>query len=242
MTLPGSIRTGTIALSEEPGVALARAGTPAASSADAPSDEPMKCLRIIGFRIRRNNGVIHRGGALQVGILSPFENPRLAMLRTVFWCFVTMLAIGLAAAVTSRPFIFPSLGPTAIMLFANPLDRFSAPRNVLLGHFIGATSGYVGLAATGLLGVPLSPEVGTHRVLAAAIALALTAGLMLLLDAEHPPAGATTLIVALGILPKIEDFLFLMAAVFALTLLAFVVNRTNGIRVPVWRDSARGRT
>lgn len=63
------------------------------------------------------------------------------MLRAALWCFVTMILIGLAAAVTVRPFIFPSLGPTAIMLFANPLDRVSSPRNVLIGHFIGAASG-----------------------------------------------------------------------------------------------------
>ncbi len=146
-----------------------------------------------------------------------------------------MMLVGLAAAATARPFIFPSLGPTAIMLFTNPLDRFSWPRQVLLGHFIGAVSGYAGLAATGLLGVPLSSDVGTHRVLAAAIALALTALFMMLLRAEHPPAGATTLIVALGILPRPIDFVFLMGAVFALTLLAFVVNRANGIRVPLWQ-------
>lgn len=146
-----------------------------------------------------------------------------------------MTLVGLAAAATARPLIFPSLGPTAIMLFTNPLDRFSWPRHVLLGHFIGAVSGYAGLAATGLLGVPLSPDVGIHRVLAAAIALALTALLMILCRAEHPPAGATTLIVALGILPRPIDFVFLMGAICALTLLAFVVNRANGIRVPAWQ-------
>jgi CBS domain-containing membrane protein len=96
-------------------------------------------------------------------------------LRVAAWCFVAMMAIGLAAAVTARPFIFPSLGPTAIMQFANPLDRNSSPRHVLIGHFVGAGSGYAALAMTGLLGVPLSADVGTHRVLAAAIALALTA-------------------------------------------------------------------
>jgi CBS domain-containing membrane protein len=152
-----------------------------------------------------------------------------------FWCFLSMIAVGLAAAVTMRPFIFPSLGPTAIMLFTNPLDRFSSPRNVLVGHAIGAASGYAGLAATGLLGVPLSPHVGFHRVVAAAIALALTAGLMILANAEHPPAGATTLIVALGILPKPADFLFLMAAIAAVTLLALLVNRAAKIPYPFWQ-------
>jgi CBS domain-containing membrane protein len=153
-----------------------------------------------------------------------------------------MILIGLAAAITARPLIFPSLGPTAIMLFTNPLDRYSWPRNVLAGHFIGAGSGYAGLAATGLLGVPLSAEVGIHRVIAAAVALALTAGIMILARAEHPPAGATTLIVALGILPQLVDFLFLMAAVLALALLALLVNRAMGIPYPLWQLRPPGPT
>lgn len=41
----------------------------------------------------------------------------------------------------------------------------------------------------------------------------------------------------LGILPKLEDFLFLMAAVFALTALAFVVNRAMRISYPVWQGT-----
>jgi CBS domain-containing membrane protein len=160
--------------------------------------------------------------------------------RVAFWCFIAMMAIGLAAAVTARPFIFPSLGPTAIMQFANPLDENSSPRHVLIGHFVGAVSGYAALAMTGLLGVPLTEHVGAHRVVAAAIALALTAGILLLLRAEHPPAGATTLIVALGILPRLEDFLFLMAAVFALTVIAFAVNRAMGVAYPLWQNSRSG--
>jgi CBS domain-containing membrane protein len=147
-----------------------------------------------------------------------------------------MIAGGLATALTARPLIFPSLGPTAIMLFSTPLDRNASPRHVLIGHFIGAASGYFGLAVTGLLAVPLSAHVGTNRVIAAAIALALTAGLMLVAKAEHPPAGATTLIVALGILPQLIDFVFLMAAVVALTLLGLLVNRASGIPYPLWSD------
>lgn len=158
-------------------------------------------------------------------------------LRVATWCFVAMMMVGLAAAVTMRPLIFPSLGPTAMMQFSNPLDPNASPRHALIGHFVGAGSGYFALAVMGLLGVPLGAEVGLHRVLAAAIALALTSGLLIFLKAEHPPAGATTLIVALGILPKLEDFLFLMAAVFALTALAFVVNRAMRISYPVWQST-----
>lgn len=147
-----------------------------------------------------------------------------------------MIVFGLAAGVTARPLIFPSLGPSAIMLFAHPLDRLSAPRHVILGHFVGGASGYAALAATGLLGVPFTSSIDAHRILAAAIALGLTAGLMIAFQVEHPPAGATTLIVALGILPKLLDFTFLMAAVLLLTLLALIVNRALGIPYPFWRQ------
>jgi CBS-domain-containing membrane protein len=58
---------------------------------------------------------------------------------------------------------------------------------------------------------------------------------MILVSAEHPPAGATTLIVALGILPEPIDFLFLMAAVLALTLLALLINRAFGVPYPLWQ-------
>jgi CBS domain-containing membrane protein len=148
-----------------------------------------------------------------------------------------MLAIGVAAAVTKRPFIFPSLGPSAIMLFASPLDKNSAPRHVIVGHLIGAAAGYVALAMTGLLAVPFSTQIGPHRVLAAAIALGLTAGALSLAKTEHAPAGATTLIVALGILPRLVDFVFLMVAVIVLTIAALIVNRVFGIPYPLWNEA-----
>jgi CBS domain-containing membrane protein len=157
-------------------------------------------------------------------------------LRVAGWCFIAMAMVGLAAAVTMRPLIFPSLGPTAMMQFTNPLDPNASPRHVLIGHFVGAAAGYAALALTGLVGVPLSAEIGLPRVVAAAIALALTSCLLILLKAEHPPAGATTLIVALGILPRVEDILFLMAAVLALTVLAFLLNRAARIPYPVWQS------
>ncbi len=151
-----------------------------------------------------------------------------------------MVAIGFAADATQRPFIFPSLGPTAIMLFANPLDRNSSPRHVVIGHFIGAASGYFALAVTGLIAVPFGPHIGVNRVYAAAIALGLTAGVSLLTRCEHPPAGATTLIVALGILPRVLDFAFLMGAVVAVTVLAVLVNRARGLAYPLWSPTNGG--
>jgi CBS-domain-containing membrane protein len=145
-----------------------------------------------------------------------------------------MMIVGAIAAVTDRPYIFPSLGPTAIMIFGHPEARTSAPRYVLSGHAIGAASGYFALWVMHLVGVPFSaPDVMLRRAVAAAIALALTALLMFAFRCEHAPAGATTLIIALGVLPTIDDFLWLMLAVLTLVILAFIANagkRPRGTR------------
>ena len=153
---------------------------------------------------------------------------------TFVWGFSSILLIGLAADLTSRPYIFPSLGPSAIMLFGHPLRRDSSPKHTILGHAAGALSGYFALAVTGLLGVSFATHIGTQRIVAAALALGLTCAVTILLKAEHAPAGATTLIVALGILPNPIDFVFLMSAVIMLVILALIVNRTFTIEYPFW--------
>ena len=154
---------------------------------------------------------------------------------TMLCSFGAMIVIGLLADITWLPYIFPSLGPTALMVFGHPLRRDCAPSHAIFGHAIGALSGYFALFVTGLLAVPFSEHVAVPRVIAAAIALGLTAGITVLLHAEHAPAGATTLIVALGILPRPIDFLFLMAAVVMLVILAYIVNHLFAIDYPIWR-------
>lgn len=67
------------------------------------------------------------------------------------------------------------------------------------------------------------------RVGAAALSLGLT------LRAPHPPAGATTLIVSLGILPDPVDLAVLMLAVVALVGQAYVISHLAGIDYPRWR-------
>ncbi len=50
----------------------------------------------------------------------------------------------------------------------------------------------------------------------------------------HPPAGATTLIVSLGILREPWQLGVLMLAVALLVVQGFVINRLAGIDYPVW--------
>lgn len=150
-----------------------------------------------------------------------------------------VISIGVMAAAawaTASPFVFPSLGPTAFLFFYTPTAASAAPRNTVLGHLIGAVAGYISLLVFGLATAApaLSSSVTLPRVGAAALSLGLTAGLMVWLRVPHPPAGATTLIVSLGILRTPLQLAVLMLAVVALTIQGFIINRAAGIDYPAW--------
>lgn len=153
---------------------------------------------------------------------------------------VSIALMSAAALVTGAPFIFPSLGPTAFLLFYTPLTPAASPRNTLLGHLVGAGAGYLSLVVFGLTAAEpaLATSVTAGRVGAAALSLALTSGLMVWWKVPHPPAGATTLIVSLGILREPWQLLVLMLAVALLTVQGLVINRIAGIPYPVWRAPA----
>ena len=153
-----------------------------------------------------------------------------------------LIAIGAMAAVafaTGEPFVFPSLGPTAFLLFYTPMLPASSPRNTVLGHLIGAAAGYLALVAFGLTDAPpaLASSVTGGRVGAAALSLGLTSGAMVWARVPHPPAGATTLIVSLGLLREPEQLLVLMVAVVLLVLQGLAINRLAGIPYPLWRPA-----
>jgi CBS domain-containing membrane protein len=161
--------------------------------------------------------------------------PVLALFSFINGC-ISIAIMSVLAVLTSSPFIFPSLGPTAFLFFYTPTAPSASPRNTLIGHAIGVAAGYFSLVVTGLTtaGPALAVGVTWPRVIAAALSLGLTAGLMVLLKSPHPPAGATTLIVSLGILTSPWKLLLLMVAVVLLTLQAIAINRLAGIPYPLW--------
>ena len=169
-------------------------------------------------------------------LLEHYANiPVLAVFSFINGC----ISIGIMAALavlTRSPFIFPSLGPTAFLFFYTPTAPSASPRNTIIGHAVGVIAGYFSLVITGLTmaGPALAVGVTWPRVIAAALSLGLTAGLMVLLKSPHPPAGATTLIISLGILTKPWQLLLLMVAVILLTLQAIAINRAAGIPYPLW--------
>jgi CBS-domain-containing membrane protein len=155
--------------------------------------------------------------------------------------FISIALMALAAVITGAPFVFPSLGPTAFLFFYTPLAATAAPRNAFIGHLIGVAAGYVALLLFGLTDAGPAVAVGVTlpRVLAAALSLGLTSGLMVLFRSPHPPAGATTLIISLGILTEPWQLAVLMLAVVLLTGQALVINRLAGIPYPLWAPRAQ---
>ncbi|HTK08714.1 MAG TPA: HPP family protein [Ktedonobacteraceae bacterium] len=159
----------------------------------------------------------------------------LALFSFINGC-ISIGLMSILAVLTRSPFVFPSLGPTAFLFFYTPTAPSASPRNTLIGHAIGVCAGYFSLVVTGLTmaGPALAIGVTWPRVIAATLSLGLTAGLMVLLRAPHPPAGATTLIVSLGLLTQPTQLVLLMIAVLLLTMQAFAINRLAGIPYPIW--------
>ncbi|WP_242394331.1 HPP family protein [Anaeromyxobacter oryzisoli] len=162
--------------------------------------------------------------------------------RRVWAAFVFVngfTSVGLLAAVamlSRTPFVFPSLGPTAFLLFFSPTTPASSPRNTIYGHAVGIVCGYGALWAFGLAHAPpaLATGVDLERVLASALSIAATGAGMILFRCPHPPAGATTLIVSLGIVTRPAHLVVIEVAVAVLTLQAIVINRLAGLDYPLW--------
>ena len=149
---------------------------------------------------------------------------------------LSIALMSMAAVVTGQAFIFPSLGPTAFLLFYTPTLPAASPRNTVFGHAIGIGAGYLALVIFGLTEAApaLATEVTWARVGAAAVSLGLTSGFMVWFKVPHPPAGATTLIVSLGILKTPAQLTVLMIAVVLMVGQGMVINRLAGIDYPSW--------
>jgi CBS domain-containing membrane protein len=141
--------------------------------------------------------------------------------------FVTTAILAGLAMITHTVFVFPSVGPTAFLLFFRPNAPAARPRNVLGGHAIGILCGYGSLWLLGLTNAPSAMREGVTvaRMVAVALSLALTGAFMILLRTVHSPAGATTLIVSLGIIKSPLHLLIVEIAVALLAVQGMVLNR-----------------
>ena len=188
--------------------------------------------------------VMHRQGSL-VGVPGSYGLKRRLYDRwgnsgNAVYTFVgSLFAIalsGLAAWAFDEPLLFPSLGATAFLIFETPTAEVGSPRNTLIGHGVGILAAVFSLAIFGLLDAPSAFEDGVtiSRVAAVALSVALTGGVLRLLRAAHPPAGATTIIVSSGLLAEPEQMLAVAVGVLLLTVAGWLLNRAMGVPAPVW--------
>lgn len=157
-------------------------------------------------------------------------------LYTFGGCLVAMAVSGLLAYLLKQPLLFPSLGPTALLIFGAPMAENACPRSTFIGHGVAIAVGYGSLALFGLPHAPnvLQAGVSPARIGAAALSVALTGALLILFRAPHPPAGATTLIVSLGLLATFHAIMMIALGVIILTVAGWLLNRALGVPVPLW--------
>ena len=143
---------------------------------------------------------------------------------------------GMLAWALQQPLIFPSLGATAFLIFETPMAEVGSPRNTIIGHTVGVAAGALSLAIFGLYNMPSVYVHGVTpaRIGAIALAVALTGGVLRLLRAAHPPAGATTIIVASGLLATPRQMADILIGVAIMTLAGWCINRALGVPAPRW--------
>jgi CBS domain-containing membrane protein len=158
---------------------------------------------------------------------------------TFLGSLLTIALSGLLAWILDEPLVFPSLGATAFLFFETPMAEVASIRNTIIGHSVGAAVAFVWLSVFGLVGDPSAITAGfsAERVACVALSLAFTGGILRLLRAAHPPAGATTVIVSVGLLTTWDELLILLAGVVLLSAAALALNRTLGVPAPLWRSA-----
>ncbi|MBG6215236.1 MAG: HPP family protein [Cryobacterium sp.] len=140
---------------------------------------------------------------------------------------LTLAMTGVVGLLLKQPWLFPSLGPTVMLFFESPKQPASRPLNTIVGHLVGIAAGLVCYTGLGLSGHPSAPVGGltVSYVIAGALAVGITTAALSLLKLPHPPAGASTLIVALGILHTPAQLLSMVGAVLLITGAGWAFNR-----------------
>jgi hypothetical protein len=156
----------------------------------------------------------------QETVASRPKHPTPAAIPDQLWAPLTSgiltLIVGGLSLLAGMVWLFPSLGPTIYLQTQRPADPSSRFLNVVLGHLLGLAAGFAGLFLFNAFDDPVTlqaKELTAARLGAAVVALALTLLLTLLLKAHHPPAGATTLLTALGSIQTLPDAINLMIGV-----------------------------
>ena len=124
-----------------------------------------------------------------------------AAIYASFAAAVLLFISGGLGILFGQPWLFPSLGPSALLHAYFPENRTGRFYNTAVGQGIGVAAGYLAVALVGAASSPavISTELLTWpRVWATIIAVFLTAFFQIAVKAYHPPAAATALLISLG--------------------------------------------
>jgi CBS-domain-containing membrane protein len=154
-----------------------------------------------------------------------------------FGCSLLAIALsGLWAWAVKQPLLFPSLGATAFLIFETPMAEVGSPRNTIIGHAVGVAAGVLAILMFDLWNAHSVYITGMtpQRLGAMAVAVALTGGVLRVIRSAHPPAGATTIIVASGLLATPKQLADVLVGVALLTAAGWILNRLMGVPAPLW--------
>ncbi len=153
---------------------------------------------------------------------------------------VLMLVVGLTAYFTNQPFLYPSLGPTAILQAEFPFHRSSRFRDTTIGHVIGVAAG---LASVLILGASSEPRLGTGshtpplRIGAAALTMTLVIMLEVVFKVSNPPSASTGLLFALGYFqPQVRDVAEVLAGVLFLAAFGALIRHSRSRSPTKWES------
>ncbi len=139
-------------------------------------------------------------------------------LSSAYAAVVSGLAIGVIGALgfaADQPWLFPSLGPTVFLQTVTPTAQSARIWNTIVGHAIRLVAGFAALFLFGAQNMPaaMSAEIlSLQRMAATTLAVVVTVGLQSVLNALHPPAAATTMLITLGGLKPSWNTVFIVAA------------------------------
>ena len=125
---------------------------------------------------------------------------------------ITFLVCLLTLDVQAAAIIVPSMGASAVLLFAVPHGALSQPWALFMGHLVSA---FVGVSCYLLIPEP---------VLAAGLAVGLSIGAMHVLNCIHPPGGATALAAVIGG-PAIHElgYWYVLTPIYLNVLIIFLI-------------------
>lgn len=127
-----------------------------------------------------------------------------AILDAVWVPAVSALLVVVAGYVgykLKQPWLFAALGPTVLMMAANPGHETTRFRAVVVAHVAAIACSYLALLVLSAADAPAvlaSAKQFSPRIWASALALALLAVVQPQLRAHHAPAAATALLITLG--------------------------------------------